>query len=221
MFYLYKYIHQWFLGEIHVNKENFNLEKFNLENFNLENVDKDEIKRFFNENTNNLKIELTKLQSDMLSAYVSENDFKNLRLFLIENFKTNQKGSITLNLIKLLFIIYLNKDNKYEFLNKLIYGNKSNDIVIGMIRDCYIELYLENKNLPRNDAFKKGDIDNFLPQNNYIFPFDASIINSGRSNIFDITNRFVRQYQANANVINKELNKINNLFITFNKKMRI
>lgn len=208
------------MSNIEIKEQKEQLKEIQKENkiFNLEGISKEELKEYFKKNSNFIKLELLKLQSDLLSNYIIEQDFKNLRLFLIENFKTNQQGSITLMLLKLLFILYINKDNKYKYLNQLIYKNKQNYIVIGIKKDCYNELYLENENLPRTEQFKKEQIESFLPQNNYVFPFDCSVLNSGRTTMFEVTNRFVRQYQANNNVINKEQQLINNLIITFNKR---
>ena len=186
--------------------------------FDLESISENELMEYFSSNSSSIKAELLRLQSDLLSSYITESDFKNLRLFLIENFKTNQQGSITLKMLKLLFVIYLNKDDAYKHINQLIYKNTTNDIVIGIKRDCYINLYLENKKLPRVEQFKSGHLKGFLPRNNYLFPLDCSILNSGRSNMFEVINRFIRQYQSNTNVINKEQNLLNNLIITFNKR---
>lgn len=176
----------------------------------LEDMDRDSLELFFRVHRELITEELERLQSDIYTNLFSDKDFKNLRLFLLENFQSKQKGSLTLNFLKLLFLIYINKDDKYKTLHHLIYFNTNQSIVMGIERNLGLELYLESKRTPR--ASKRGtskeghSIQSDYSRNKFVFPFNLSAVSvSSTTNLSDIFNRFIQQYQSNEKVFNRVL----------------
>lgn len=193
-----------------------------LEKIDVYNFKEKEIIEFYRKYKKEINNELKSLRSDVHSNICHETRFKELRLYLLEDFKTNHKQFLTLFMLKLLYIVYLNKDNKYNIIYNIIYNNNINRIILGIKKDL---LCLDNSNAeylsPQDSVIadksiqeQRNDLDisdihnkpeGYKPETGYVFPFDISKISTGRSSILDVFNRFIKQYQNNDNVCDKKI----------------
>lgn len=184
----------------------------------LETIDSNFFFNFITTKKKDIELEIKKLQTDAYSNIIDETKLKRVRLFLLEKFKTKQKSFITLFMLKILYILYINKDNQYENLNFLIFGKQNDYILIGLKKELYLDIaFAISSKKELKDTFVEKFV-NLFPQNTYYFPIDVSSISSGKSNVLKIFNRFIGRFQNNASVIDKELLQKNDLVLTLNTK---
>jgi hypothetical protein len=179
--------------------------------FKTEQIDFINISNYFKTYKIQLEVETKRLSTDLYSS-LDEATFKTLRLYIVDSASTSQKAVITLQMLKALYIIYTNANDRYKFTNDLLFNNQHQRVFIGISKELYLEL---------NPKDTRSQNDNNLPT--LVFPFDFSSINTIRtkkSNPFNHQfNRFVQTFKANQKVLDPELKiKYPNLLF-LNKKI--
>lgn len=183
------------------NNENYN----EYTEINIDNITSKQLKELYKKYKKDIAQETKTLKTELYNNNYDETQFKTLRLYLLDNFKTTYKQYLTLFMLKLMFIIYYNKNNKYNILKNIMYNNNYNRIIIGMDKNLYLEIFPREN--PEDISTENTD---YFPQNNQVFMSDISSISTGRTTATEVFNRFIKQYQNNEHVFDKKLQNLNN-----------
>lgn len=168
---------------------------------------------------NKLKQEVDELKLiSFKSDTIHKDNFKKLRYLILDNLKRSKySGFISLDSLRLLYIIYTS-DKQLPLLHKLFFFNKK--ILLGGLEDTLKKIY------------SKEELLKIIPSKKQLFYFliDLSEFKTKDSNLLNIFNRLIFQFQSNSSfseiVFIKDtkylfLNKFNsNLIINFFEQLK-
>jgi hypothetical protein len=142
------------------------------------------------------------------------NDFKNLRLYLFNNFnhtKANYMGYLNLQMLKNLFYIYQNKNNAFEIIRGILFTSLEERVLLGVSAEAFSEVYSKINpgyfKTPQqyHEFIKQNDVD--ITTGMFVFPILLNELKTPKSNLFNIFNRFIKQYKGNSNVVDQKILK--------------
>jgi len=158
-----------------------------------------------------LEAETKRLSVDLFSS-LDETAFKTLRLYIVDTTKTSQRSIITLQMLKALYIIYTNANDRYKYTKELLFDSPYKRIFLGINKELYLEL---------NPKDTRSQTDSNLP--NIVFPFDFSSIiiypNKKNGELNYQFNRFCNSFKANFKIMDSDLKIKHQNLLFANKKI--
>lgn len=163
---------------------------------NMQNKEEQIFNEKLSENLNQkIKIELNQLISELhASDCPSKQQIKKTRYLVMDALSNKNYGGLFSTIFfQTLCLIYRNKDNKLESLHKMYFSNKNNKILLGANKEVLKKTISESQY-------------NQLTTNNFKQKFycivDFSAIKTNDSNLNNIINKILFQFQSNKSVFN-------------------